>query len=1088
MSSQKIKFKDFVKFYDKNYYSSPLLNNPLNGSWNPKRQDYLKQHNSNRKSFLSELEEIEANSISDLVPKDFYSYQKSKLIFSNFLKELVNEINNNKKQNQILTIDSCSIIAEQKEEYEIIKRNLIKYIDYIKNKNFYLLKNSAKNINTFFLKIEKSLLKIGVLKKKFGFIKQKYFLVNSEIYLKKQKLNNYRNIYNNLIKLREYKRMYLFITNKKTMNNKIASNNKSKFNKNLELIKNIEKFKYYNKSLICFWFIQNLKINKNDYIDNYEELLSKIFLTKINIDEFNSLYDIFTSINNLNNNNNNINNINIIKKNVKNINDDLLNKLVIYLKKNILNVFKGILLSYATIDYSETQNSNAILKLKQLQALSFEETKLFLAINQICLTIINLCDNLHIYIFNKEYRNTKFGQLFYINRKKFYDVLNKKLRKILYLYTDLIINFQDKKNIYLILSSFSLIYTYIEKTFQINNSPTISNTVNINSTTNKNNKIMNPTQNNNKILTKKSFTSKNNINNNKKLSNNIIIKTNSKVNNNSINHNLSKVINNTKNNNNLINNNNIINNSDNISNNNIINNNGNQMNILKKEIYNFFIKLTSFELKQNIKNLALYLNKDNWKKINVINIQEQINKKYIKIIKYKSFINLPFSNTNIDKNEIKKHLTNLSNFKESKEIKLTINKLLNKKLNERNLVFSSSSFYLLFYIFEFISYGLIIPNIKNKIISDIFNLYDYYIYSSILMFNYDKINIQKLQQKKIKKEFGANNRKNNNEMSYNDLIIISKEMEYFQNYMNLIPYLWHCKNQVLIKIFGDEKILFTILPSLSPILLQNNNNNNDKNNINVGHFMEKIICFENYWSLFKIIKRIINNDIYLTQINKYKIILNEIRHFFYSPICPNLIRNKTYINLFVNNNWVVNTKINNKMKENVYIQIILDNLKDINDKLNMFLPISLKGIIRFVYIFLNVMINKIKDNFEKIKDINQQGINIMIMDFKALQNKIYEFINNNDNKNGNESNNKLNNAIFEDIFNNLYEFFNITITNKNLFFNNVGKNRIPLYLINTLLNLNKSISMEDKNKIKIDLKCNCIKEMEIIDKILKKYN
>ena len=371
MSSQKIKFKDFVKFYDKNYYTSPLLNNPLNGAWNQKRQDYLKQHNSNRKSFLSELEEIEANSISDLVPKDFYSYQKSKLIFSNFVKELVNETNDSKKQNQLLTIDSCSIIAEQKEEYEIIKRNLIKYIDYIKNKNFYLLKNSAKNINNFFLKIEKSLLKITMLKKKFGFIKQKYFLVNSEIYLKKQKLNNCKNIYNNLLKLGEYKKMYLFITNKKTMNNKIVSNNKSKFNKNLELLKNIEKFQYYNKSLICFWFIQNLKINKNDYIDNYEELLSKIFLTKINIDEFNSLYDIFSSINNSNNNSNNINNINIMKNNVKNINDDLLNKLVIYLKKNILNVFKGILLSYATIDYSETQNSNTILKLKQLQALSF---------------------------------------------------------------------------------------------------------------------------------------------------------------------------------------------------------------------------------------------------------------------------------------------------------------------------------------------------------------------------------------------------------------------------------------------------------------------------------------------------------------------------------------------------------------------------------------------------------------------------------------------------------------------------------------------------------------------------------------------
>ena len=32
--------------------------------------------------------------------------------------------------------------------------------------------------------------------------------------------------------------------------------------------------------MICFWFIQNLKINKNDYNNNYEELLSKIFLDK----------------------------------------------------------------------------------------------------------------------------------------------------------------------------------------------------------------------------------------------------------------------------------------------------------------------------------------------------------------------------------------------------------------------------------------------------------------------------------------------------------------------------------------------------------------------------------------------------------------------------------------------------------------------------------------------------------------------------------------------------------------------------------------------------------------------------------------
>ena len=138
MSSQALKFKDFIKYYDKDYYSLSLMNNPIIGSWNPKRQDYLKQHYSNRKSFLLELEEIEANTVSDLIPKDFFSKEKSKLIFSNFLKELSKETYSNKKQ--ILTIESCPIIAEQKEEYEIIKRNLNKYIEYIMDKNFYLIK------------------------------------------------------------------------------------------------------------------------------------------------------------------------------------------------------------------------------------------------------------------------------------------------------------------------------------------------------------------------------------------------------------------------------------------------------------------------------------------------------------------------------------------------------------------------------------------------------------------------------------------------------------------------------------------------------------------------------------------------------------------------------------------------------------------------------------------------------------------------------------------------------------------------------------------------------------------------------------
>ena len=136
-SSKKL-FKDFINFYNKEYYTKKVMNNFSKGLWNPKRQDYLKQHKNNRKSFLSELEEIGANSVSDLVPQEFFSEKKTKNIFSNFLRDLTQEVSKNK--NNILTIDSCPIIAEQKEEYETIKRNLNKYIDYIMNKNFFLMK------------------------------------------------------------------------------------------------------------------------------------------------------------------------------------------------------------------------------------------------------------------------------------------------------------------------------------------------------------------------------------------------------------------------------------------------------------------------------------------------------------------------------------------------------------------------------------------------------------------------------------------------------------------------------------------------------------------------------------------------------------------------------------------------------------------------------------------------------------------------------------------------------------------------------------------------------------------------------------
>ena len=189
-----------------------------------------------------------------------------------------------------------------------------------------------------------------------------------------------------------------------------------------------------------------------------------------------------------------------------------------------------------------------------------------------------------------------------------------------------------------------MVYSYIEKSFQIdevspsNNNSLIQNSNNGINSRNNNNLYK---TNNNKITNKK--------NNNK---NNNIIK---------------RISINTK----LIKNNNT-DNSFNINNSNNNNDsNSNQINnILITELNSFYTKLIFSLLKRKIKNLCAYLGKDDWKKINIHDLNELINRKSIKLIKYKDFLTLPFKSITMDKNNLKNHITNLMNFKEGKNIRI----------------------------------------------------------------------------------------------------------------------------------------------------------------------------------------------------------------------------------------------------------------------------------------------------------------------------------------------------------------------------------------------------------------------------------
>ena len=608
---------------------------------------------------------------------------------------------------------------------------------------------------------------------------------------------------------------------------------------------------------------------------------------------------------------------------------------------------------------------------------------------------------------------------------------------------------------FLILSSISLVYFYIEKSFQIdevspsNNNSLIQNSNNGINSRNNNNLYK---TNNNKITNKK--------NNNK---NNNIIK---------------RISINTK----LIKNNNT-DNSFNINNSNNNNDsNSNQINnILITELNSFYTKLIFSLLKRKIKNLCAYLGKDDWKKINIHDLNELINRKSIKLIKYKDFLTLPFKNITMDKNTLKNHITNLMNFKEGKNIKINLNNLLNKKINERNLLFSASSFILFQYILDIYSYSFIIPSLKMTIINNIFILYDYFLYSTMHMFYKNKLNIDEIKQKIIINK--------NNSVSIEQINSKSKNIEFVQKYINLISFLFEYKKDSLVKIVGNEKALFTIQPILNQQIIKKN----DSNNINIDNFLEKIICFEACWTVFKLIKRLTplnksnnGNELYNIKINRYKIILSDMQHFIYYPISINLIKNSNYVESFIKNKWQINTNNKtNKSKMNIYIQIMIENIKDITGKLTMLLPLSLKSKIRFIYIFIISMLDLLKENISQMNNLNKSIINIIIQDFKIFKNKLNDIINCNDN--GNEINNKSKINLFDTAFNNFLDYLNNILVSKDKFINNICKNKIPLHLANNLLNINKIIADSDKNKIKSELKCNYEKEMKIINDILIKF-
>ena len=263
--NQKKVFSEFLKNSKKNYYENLNMNDPNNGKWNKSRQNYIKSYNNEKEFFIREINELNINSIKDIIPKDSEENNFSKSIIKTYLNTLIK----NEKNKTIFSNDSINFLINKKEKFDSIIKIIIKYFDYIMEKNFKILLNEQIKIQEYQNKIQ-CLLNITLHSKEIlKNIKKKYIKVNVQIFLKKQRLKNDIEIYKVLKKIEKMKSDYFQL--EQIVNNDINKSNYNAFNKIKLLLNDISFYKYNNKTLFCFWFSQNLQNLKKMYLNKFND-------------------------------------------------------------------------------------------------------------------------------------------------------------------------------------------------------------------------------------------------------------------------------------------------------------------------------------------------------------------------------------------------------------------------------------------------------------------------------------------------------------------------------------------------------------------------------------------------------------------------------------------------------------------------------------------------------------------------------------------------------------------------------------------------------------------------------------------------
>ena len=374
---------------------------------NPHRENILKDVQLRKRIILNIIKIHNYNSPFDIVDQNYTrEYYDTNLLIDQ-LKPITNIFN---------TLKSFPEIMDRKEKLEIVKKIFSQYITFLVSQHFDQILNELVKLETTEKRLNDSIIMIKGLKNNLSLVKNRYMMSSMKIVLNKQKYNNLYQLKNFLdntlgkwredfLEAKKIKRQgggySLFLKYTKIQNGIVQWKNE----KNDILFKNKK-----NNFLLPDLIIQQLKKKMEKIKISFDDKISIIFTEKQN--ELQDVYNLFCTIKVLST-------------------QDPIEAFKIALKKSMRDSILSLSKDIISQNLNNVYNINVqnIYKFSVFKLYSLKEKEYFDIINILLSKIIHIAEVYYIYT-NQEKGNI-VGKLLVDCSKDFFNLFEKKIKKII---------------------------------------------------------------------------------------------------------------------------------------------------------------------------------------------------------------------------------------------------------------------------------------------------------------------------------------------------------------------------------------------------------------------------------------------------------------------------------------------------------------------------------------------------------------------------------------------------------------------------------------------------------------------------------